>query len=60
MAHRMIQYMRRGYLSAVFCSPPSTSSCERASRNRVAQLITAKSNKLNVGAQIRLKVTAQK
>jgi len=56
----MIQYMRRGYLSAVFCSPPSTSSCERASRNRVAQLITAKSNKLNVGAQIRLKLTAQK
>jgi hypothetical protein len=33
---------------------------ERASRNRVAQLITAKSTKLNVGAQIRLKMTAQK
>jgi len=33
---------------------------ERASRNRAAQLITAKSSKLNVGAQIRLKLTAQK
>jgi hypothetical protein len=31
-----------------------------ATRNRVAQLITAKSTKLNVGAQIRLKLTAQK